>query len=282
VDSIRFARNTSAAVVAAIAAWSSYSHMVHVALHYGERAEVAYVLPFSVDGMLVVASVAMVDDRRAGRKVRPVARAAFTAGVIASVAANVGAAQPTAGARIVAAWPALALLLVVEMLSRSGRAAEQPCAALAEPTPALQTEPAIRSSSVPTMLTSPPFPDRQLEADGQTATTAPRRPFDAPVRTSLGRSVSVAADQRMAELPVAPPGAQSPEVPPPRTGAEPRTPNVERRNNEHNPRRRRRPTEITRRLATDMMAAQPHLTRSEIANRLGVSTRRLREVLATR
>src|SRR4051812_26104703 len=239
--------------------------MVHVALHYGERAEVAYVLPFSVGGMLVVASVAMVDDRRAGRTIRPVARAAFTAGVIASVAANVGAAQPTAAARIVAAWPALALLLVVEMLSRSGRTAEQPCAALAEPTPALQAEPDTGSSSTPTIGTSPSCPDRQLEADGQMAETmAFRRPFDAPVQTSIGRAVSVAADQRMAELPVAPPGARSPEVPPPRGGTEQRTSRAERRNNEHNLRRRRRPTEITRRLATDMMAAQPHLTRGEI------------------
>jgi len=28
------------------------------------------------------------------------------------------------------------------------------------------------------------------------------------------------------------------------------------------------------------MAAEPHLSRAEVANRLGVSTRRLREVLA--
>jgi hypothetical protein len=43
--------------------------MVEVALAVGERPDVAYVLPLSVDGMLVVASVAMVDDRRsaAGR-----------------------------------------------------------------------------------------------------------------------------------------------------------------------------------------------------------------------
>ena len=39
--------------------------MVHVALRYGERPEVAYVLPISVDGMLLVASTVMVDDNRA-------------------------------------------------------------------------------------------------------------------------------------------------------------------------------------------------------------------------
>ena len=88
---------------------------------FGERAEVAYVLPFSVDGLMVVASVTMVDDKKAGRRPRTSARAAFLAGVLASVGANIAAAHPDLGARIVAGWPALALLLVVEMLSRSGK-----------------------------------------------------------------------------------------------------------------------------------------------------------------
>jgi len=118
VDLIRVARNLSTGAVTMIAAWSSWSHMVHVALRFGERPEVAYVLPISVDGMLVVASTAMVEDKRAGRNVRWSARVAFGAGVAASVAANIAAAHPTPGARIVAAWPALAMLLVVEILSR--------------------------------------------------------------------------------------------------------------------------------------------------------------------
>ncbi len=66
----RIARNVAAGAVASIAAWSSYSHMTHVALHFGERPEVAYLLPLSVDGLMVVASVAMVDDKAAGSTVR--------------------------------------------------------------------------------------------------------------------------------------------------------------------------------------------------------------------
>ncbi|SCE97824.1 DUF2637 domain-containing protein [Micromonospora chokoriensis] len=115
----RLARDVSTVAVAGIAAWSSWSHMVAVALRFGERPEVAYVLPLSVDGMLVVASAAMVEDKRAGRRVRWSARTAFVVGVAASVAANIAAAEPSLGARIVAAWPAVALLLVVEMLTRS-------------------------------------------------------------------------------------------------------------------------------------------------------------------
>ena len=48
------ARTVSAAVVAVIAAASSYTHMAEVALRFGEHPVVAYALPFSVDGMLVV------------------------------------------------------------------------------------------------------------------------------------------------------------------------------------------------------------------------------------
>lgn len=121
MNAMRLARATSTAAVASIAAWSSWSHMVHVALRFGERPEVAYVLPISVDGMLIVASTVMVDDKRTGGRVRWSARIAFVAGVAASVAANIAAAEPTAGARIVAAWPAVALLLVVEMLARTRR-----------------------------------------------------------------------------------------------------------------------------------------------------------------
>ncbi|MEU8285534.1 DUF2637 domain-containing protein [Micromonospora sp. NPDC048905] len=126
----RVARNISTAAVASIAAWSSWSHMVHVALKFGERPEVALVLPISVDGMLIVASTAMVEDKRAARPVRWSARIAFVAGVAASVAANIAAAHPSVGARVVAAWPAVALLLVVEMLTRSQRAPVSTTAAL--------------------------------------------------------------------------------------------------------------------------------------------------------
>jgi hypothetical protein len=121
---MRGTRTTStlgAAAVAGIAAWASWTHMVHVALSFGERAEVAYVLPLSVDGLLVVASAAMVGDKSAGRRPRTSAKVAFIAEVSASIAANITAAHPSIVARAVAAWPAIALLLVVELMTRKGR-----------------------------------------------------------------------------------------------------------------------------------------------------------------
>src|SRR5262245_43582361 len=117
----RFTRNASAAVVAGIAGYASFWHQVAVALRAGERAEIAHVVPLSVDGMLVVASIVMVGDRQQGRKPRWSARIAFLIGTAATIGANVAGAHPTVMGRLVAAWPALALLLVVEMLSRKGK-----------------------------------------------------------------------------------------------------------------------------------------------------------------
>src|SRR6187551_3297403 len=103
---------------------STASNQCESSHHARLRRDGNLVRPFSVDGMLVVATIVMVDDKRRAHRVRPMARLAFTAGVIASIAANIAAAHPSIGARIIDAWPALALLLVVEMLARPPAAAD--------------------------------------------------------------------------------------------------------------------------------------------------------------
>lgn len=49
------------ATIAGIAAWVSYWHMVGVAVRYGETGASPYLLPLSVDGLVVVASVCLVE-----------------------------------------------------------------------------------------------------------------------------------------------------------------------------------------------------------------------------
>ena len=56
-----FARLAATAVIAGIAAWVSYWHMAGVAAHYGETGASPYLLPFSVDGLIVVASISLVE-----------------------------------------------------------------------------------------------------------------------------------------------------------------------------------------------------------------------------
>lgn len=55
------ARLAATAVIAGIAAWVSYWHMVGVAVHYGETGPSPYLIPFSVDGLIVIASVSLVE-----------------------------------------------------------------------------------------------------------------------------------------------------------------------------------------------------------------------------
>jgi Protein of unknown function (DUF2637) len=55
------ARMAAAAVIAGIAAWVSYWHMAGVASRYGETGSSPYLLPLSVDGLIVVASICLVE-----------------------------------------------------------------------------------------------------------------------------------------------------------------------------------------------------------------------------
>lgn len=111
----RLASLTGALLVAAIAALASHPHMrFAVAVRYGQPTLIAGLLPISVDGLMAVATVALGD----GRRHRWSAWLAFWTGVAASVLANVLAAEPSLSARCISAWPAVAFVLVVEVITR--------------------------------------------------------------------------------------------------------------------------------------------------------------------
>lgn len=55
------ARIAATTAIAGIAAWVSYHHMVGVAARYGETGLSPYLLPISVDGLIVVASISLVE-----------------------------------------------------------------------------------------------------------------------------------------------------------------------------------------------------------------------------
>ncbi|GLZ01892.1 DUF2637 domain-containing protein [Actinoplanes sp. NBRC 103695] len=58
---LAFVRFSATAVIAGIAAWVSYWHMAAVAARYGETSASPYLLPLSVDGLIVVASICLVE-----------------------------------------------------------------------------------------------------------------------------------------------------------------------------------------------------------------------------
>lgn len=124
-NSRRAAFGLSFLIVGGVAAVNSYEHMRDVAL-LGHQAELlASTLPLSVDGLLVIASLAMAEDKANGRQPRGWARFAFWFGAIVSLAANIASTAVHHGDVLsigVAAWPPIALLIAVEIMARPGRA----------------------------------------------------------------------------------------------------------------------------------------------------------------
>lgn len=101
--------------VALVAAVASYDHQRALAALAGEGWR-AWLLPVSVDGLVVAASMTMLVRRRAGLSAGALSWTSLLAGIGASLAANVAAADPTMVGRVVAAWPPVALLLAWELL----------------------------------------------------------------------------------------------------------------------------------------------------------------------
>jgi hypothetical protein len=101
--------------VALVAAVASYDHQRALAELAGEGWR-AWLLPVSVDGLIVAASMSMLVRRRAHLPAGTLAWTSLLSGIGASLAANVAAADPTLVGRVVAAWPPVALLLAWELL----------------------------------------------------------------------------------------------------------------------------------------------------------------------
>jgi hypothetical protein len=119
--------------VASFAAIVSYSHIYEVGRSHGQSGTDARLLPLSVDGLIMAASLVMLHEARNRRPAPAMARAMLALGVTATVAANVtyGSRFGPAGA-VISAWPALAFIGSVEMVmamvlrARTGAPAEQP------------------------------------------------------------------------------------------------------------------------------------------------------------
>ena len=107
-------------LVATVAAIVSFEHMREVAARAGEGWR-AWLLPLSVDGLVVAASMVLLTRHRAGLPGGWLAWSALLGGVGASLAANVAAAEPATTARVVAAWPALAFAVAFELLLQQRR-----------------------------------------------------------------------------------------------------------------------------------------------------------------
>jgi hypothetical protein len=113
-----WSRRLGAFAVAVVAAYASYQHQRAFALAGGADLTTARLWPLSVDGLLVLSTAGLLRDRRQTTvRARYALRAAFAAGIIVSLAANIATAPSMAWAPIlVAGWPPVALLLAVELV----------------------------------------------------------------------------------------------------------------------------------------------------------------------
>ncbi len=122
----RTIRAATASVVLAVAAFAavvSYSHIYDLGHVHGQSGTAARLLPLSVDGLIVAASLVMLQEARRGCRAPALARLMLGLGVTATVGANVayGAAFGLTGAVIISAWPAVAFIGSAELLMVSIR-----------------------------------------------------------------------------------------------------------------------------------------------------------------
>jgi Protein of unknown function (DUF2637)/Winged helix-turn-helix DNA-binding len=109
----RYKPLTTAAVllVAGIAAVISFVHIESLAIRYGQPPLAAYLLPVSIDGTVVVASMAMLRAARLGVTAPWLARTMLLLAVGATLACNVAYGLPHGwpGA-LLSGWPAIAFI----------------------------------------------------------------------------------------------------------------------------------------------------------------------------
>lgn len=124
--SLAVVRLAATTIIAGIAAWVSYWHMAGVAARYGETGASPYLLPLSVDGLVIVASVSLVE--LAGR-----IRLAETAVADAAAAAAGAAAAAAAEAKAEAAEAAEAVEAVEAVAAAEALTAKAAEPAMADP-----------------------------------------------------------------------------------------------------------------------------------------------------
>jgi hypothetical protein len=131
---IQLATAVAVCAVAALAAVVSYSHIYGLGRAHGQDSTAARLLPLSVDGLILAASLVLLHEARNGRDVPPLARLMLWPGIAATIGANIayGAGYGLLGA-LISAWPAVAFIGAGEIAMQQVRRARVPRAAIMGP-----------------------------------------------------------------------------------------------------------------------------------------------------
>ena len=237
------ARLIATATIAGIAAWVSYWHMAGVAARYGETGASPYLLPLSVDGLIVVASICLVElaGRISALENAEPATPAPTAAPATPAPAAPAAAVPAVPARAPAAAPAAAV-----------PAAPAPAAAPAAPE--LVPTPLRRTTAAALAEVAAALPRSEstfTPAMTRQARKNPTNRMNGPTRTAPAQRTAGPATSRPAQGGAAShPGKKA---------------------------TRRSPAETVA-IAARIKAERPSLTETEVAAELGISPSRWRTV----
>ncbi|MFY1690985.1 DUF2637 domain-containing protein [Plantactinospora sp. WMMB782] len=241
--SLAFARMAATATIAGIAAWVSYWHMVGVAARYGETGASPYLLPLSVDGLIVVASICLVElgGRISAAQAATTAAQAATAGTTAAPASTTAAAST---ATVIPSAPAVQ--------------------------PAVPTEPAGRhpdeATATPPAVTGPGTARPTGTTTSRPAAAGPAR----PTSTGAARPASLGTSGSGTPVPAltsAAAGGTSRKRAPAGRTAKPGS-----------QARPRRPITETAALAAAIQAERPEASDADVAQELGITTARLRAI----
>lgn len=163
---IRFATAAVVCAVAAFAAVVSYSHIYGLGRGHGQDGPAARLLPLSMDGLILAASLVLLHEARNGRDAPALARFMLWLGIGATISANIayGAAYGLLGA-LISAWPAVAFVGAVEIAMQQVRRAPAPRAATSEPAaPEMpgEVEQAVRAAYAASVAAGAPLSQRVM------------------------------------------------------------------------------------------------------------------------
>jgi len=165
----RVIRFTTAAVVCAVAAFAavvSYSHIYGLGRAHGQDGTAARLLPLSVDGLILAASLVLLHEARNGRDAPGLARFMLWLGIAATIGANLayGAGYGLLGA-LISAWPAVAFIGAVEIVMQLVRRSRGPRAATSVPAvPEVpgDVEQAVRAAYAASVAAGQPLSQRAM------------------------------------------------------------------------------------------------------------------------
>jgi DNA-binding transcriptional regulator YdaS (Cro superfamily) len=160
---IRFATAAVVCAVAAFAAVVSYSHIYGLGRAHGQDGTAARLLPLSVDGLILAASLVLLHEARNGRDAPRLARLMLWLGIGATVGANIafGAGYGLLGA-LISAWPAVAFIGSVEIAMQQVRRARAPRLATTGRVVPGDVEQAVRAAYAASVAAGQPLSQRAM------------------------------------------------------------------------------------------------------------------------